>query len=263
MRGRKTGAVLLAMALLPTAASPAPAAAQAITVEYNQQAIAFPDQKPILRDNRTLVPIRPIAESLGFDVDWNEATRTVLIRKGNDQVRLVVSQKIARKNAETISLDVPAQIVNERTMVPVRFIAEALQYNVNWDQATQTVRITDQATNGQAIQPAKQDPEPAQPAQPSKEEPPVEQVALVDTESITATNFNLMGLGIYVIKGNIDPDAELTVKLDDRTYEVEVKQDGTFLFELMDKFFVTDYELTAVKDGKEQVVKGEFTEKKQ
>ena len=259
---RKTSAALLATALLSTAVSPAFAAGQNIHVEYNGQAIAFPDQKPLLKDSRTLVPIRPIAESLGFDVEWNGETRTVVIRKGHDQVRLVVSQKIARKNAEMISLDVPTQIVNGRTMVPVRFIAEALQYEVNWDQSSQTVSITDPALPGQAVRPAEQLPAAPQ-AQPQENTgQPAQQVELVDTGSITANSFNLMGLGIYAIKGKIDPDAELTVKLDDRTYEVEVNGDGTFLFELMDKIYVSQYELTAVKDGAEQVVTGEFAEKK-
>ena len=259
---KKTSAVVLSIALAFAPALPAVAAEQTIKVEYNQQQIAFPDQQPILKDNRTLVPIRPIAESLGFHVEWNEESRTVMIKKGSDQIRLVVSQKIARKNTETLSLDVPSQIVNQRTMVPVRFVAEALQYNVNWDQERQTVMISDLPADTAATQPAEQPVEPAVPAPQPEEEQPTEQVVLVDPESITATNFNMMGLGIYVVKGEVDPDAEVTITLDNRNFDAKVDEDGTFILELMDKFFVSEYKLTATKDGKEQVIEGEFTEKK-
>ena len=263
MKLKRTSGVLLAMALFAAAVSPAFALGQKINVEYNSRAISFPDQEPILQNNRTLVPIRPIAESLGFDVEWNPELRTVLIRKGNDQVRLVISQKIARKNAETITLDAPAQIINNRTMVPLRFIAEALNYQVDWDQNRQTVLITDVAAADKVARPVEQSAAEPQTQPQEKNGQTAEQVELVDPDSIIARNFNLMGLGIYSIKGKIDPDAELTVKLDDYTYEVEVKEDGTFLFELLDAFFVSDYELTAVKNGAKQVITGQFEEKKQ
>ncbi|RNB65983.1 copper amine oxidase N-terminal domain-containing protein [Brevibacillus borstelensis] len=120
------------------------------SLEYNHKPIAFPDQKPLIKDSRALVPLRPIAEGLGFDVDWNSQTRTGLIQKGDAQIKLIVSRKIAKRNGEIISLDVPAQIVNQRTMVPVRFIAEALSYDVNWDGSNQTVLIKDKAEEGKA-----------------------------------------------------------------------------------------------------------------
>lgn len=259
---KKLTAFLLAVALVPVAAfsSAAASAATAIKVEYNQKAIVFPDQKPILQNNRTLVPIRPIAESLGFDVDWNEETRTVLIKKGDDQVRLVVSQKIARKNGETVQLDVPAQIVNQRTMVPVRFIAEALEYEVNWDQQAQAVLIADQETgtkvNEPKVQPQEQKPE--APKAPTETE---EEVAIIDSESINAKSANLMGLGVYSISGKTDPNSKLTVTLDDQDFDVKVESDGSFKFELMDKIVVDYYKMTATKDGKEQIVEGVFTKR--
>nr|WP_277614087.1 copper amine oxidase N-terminal domain-containing protein [Brevibacillus borstelensis] len=104
----------------------------------------------MIKDSRALVPLRPIAEGLGFDVNWNSQTRTGLIQKGDAQIKLIVSRKIAKRNGEIISLDVPAQIVNQRTMVPVRFIAEALSYDVNWDGSNQTVLIKDKAEEGKA-----------------------------------------------------------------------------------------------------------------
>ncbi len=142
---RKALGLLLAMALLPVSshAGETHAATGEIQVQYNGKAIAFPDQKPIIRENRTLVPIRAIAEGLGFQVNWNNAARTVTISKGTHSVRLTLDQKIAYRDNQPITLDVPAQLINDRTIVPVRFIAEGLNYQVNWVAANRTVKIDD------------------------------------------------------------------------------------------------------------------------
>lgn len=257
---KKMASLLLAMALVPVGAFSASAAASTVSVikvQYNQKPIVFPDQEPVIRNNRTLVPIRPIAETLGFEVDWNENTRTVTIKKGTNQVRLVVSQKIAKKNGQTINLDTPAQIINKRTVVPVRFIAEALNYKVDWNQASQTVLIADQQ---QTVQPT----EPSLPTvptlpvnQPSTEQPKKE-ADFIDEESIEAKHASLMGLSVFLIKGKVDPDVELTVSLNDKTYEVDVQSDGSFKFERWEKISAEDYKITATKNGETDVLEGIF-----
>lgn len=264
MMKRKATALILGLSLVPMATvfSMSASAASAIQVEYNQSNIVFPDQKPILQKNRTLVPIRPIAESLGFEVDWNEVNRTVIIKKGSDQVRLVVSQKLARKNGETIQLDVPTQIVNKRTMVPVRFIAEALQYDVNWDQEAQTVLIADPASAGTPSENKTATAQTTQPEQPEAEiKQQKEEVTFIDPEEITANSANLMGLGIYIIKGKAEPGLEISVQLADKTYDVEVASDGSYKFELMDKIFADGYTLTVSDGDQEQIIEGEFTKR--
>ncbi|RNB86388.1 copper amine oxidase N-terminal domain-containing protein [Brevibacillus panacihumi] len=264
MMKKKATALILGLSLVPMAASfsMSASAASAIQVEYNQTKIVFPDQKPILQKNRTLVPIRPIAESLGFEVDWNEANRTVIIKKGSDQVRLVVSQKLARKNGETIQLDVPTQIVNRRTMVPLRFIAEALQYDVNWDQEAQTVLIADASSAATPPENMAATAQTTQPEQPGAAiEQPKEEVMFIDPEEITANSANLMGLGIYIIKGKAEPGLEMSVQLADKTYDVKVASDGTYKFELMDKIFADEYTLTVSNGDQEQIIEGEFTKR--
>ncbi|MGC5328733.1 stalk domain-containing protein [Brevibacillus sp. SYSU BS000544] len=147
MRLKKTLAIALAFMLLPTVASGVSAATQPksdIQVVYNAKSIVFPDQKPVIKNSRTLVPIRPIAEGLGFKVDWDSKTQTVGIAKASSTVNLVINQKTAKRNGQAITLDTPAQIINGRTMVPVRFIAEALSYQVNWNASEQKVLISDQ-----------------------------------------------------------------------------------------------------------------------
>ncbi|MFC8686571.1 copper amine oxidase N-terminal domain-containing protein [Brevibacillus porteri] len=260
---KKVTSLLLAIALVPMAAFSATAATtpvapkavqNAVKVEYNKKQIAFPDQAPIISQGRTLVPIRPIAESLGFEVNWNEKTRTVTINKGKDNIRLVVTQKIANKNGQTINLDVPAQIVNKRTVVPVRFIAEALSYKVDWDPKTQTVLIADNVNGNQVGQQEK----PKDPAKPATDEKKSEtQVTLFDKDSIEGKKVNVFAY--YQVTGKVEADSEVVVVLGDDTYEVEVNKDGTFKFQHEGEHDgIRSFTLKAEKDGKKDTVDGEF-----
>jgi hypothetical protein len=229
----------LAIAILPATAFAATAANMEIKVTYNKKAIVFPDQKPLMINKRTLVPIRPIAESLGFKVDWNKATRTVTITKEKITVSLVVSQKIAKRNGEIITLDVPAQIVNERTVVPVRFIAEALNYKVDWAQATQTVLIAD-----------KEIVQVEQPAEPAN---------LIVKESIEASSFAIAGVvGSYRIKGKVAAGTKLSVQFDGQWFDVPVGADGSFEFKKSGDAEISTYKLKAVKDNREDTLEGKF-----
>jgi len=252
---KKVAALALAIALVPVSAFAAPAVTNQASVQaqYNKKAIVFPDQKPVIRDKRTLVPIRPIAEGLGFDVQWNSQTRTVMITKGANSVKLVVSQKIAKRNGETITLDVPAQIINQRTMVPVRFIAEALNYDVNWTAATQTVLITDKAVST--------NPGAQLPGQTPTEKPAEKPAAanLIDKESVTAKSIFIASLGLYRVEGKVVAGTELQLVLDDKTYEVPVRSDGTFQITQESVDGIETYTLKATKDGKEtEIFEGKF-----
>jgi hypothetical protein len=103
------------------------------------------DKAPIISDaNRTMLPIRFVAENLGFTVDWDEATKTVTITKGDDVLTLVIDSDAATVNGKEVKLDSPAYIDVEasRTMVPLRFIAENLGYDVEWVETTRQVIIT-------------------------------------------------------------------------------------------------------------------------
>nr|WP_235442474.1 MULTISPECIES: copper amine oxidase N-terminal domain-containing protein [Bacillales] len=260
---KKVTSLLLAIALVPMAAFSAAAATapvapkavqNAVKVEYNKKQIAFPDQAPIINQGRTLVPIRPIAESLGFEVKWNEQTRTVTINKGKDNIRLVVTQKIANKNGQTIKLDVPAQIVNKRTVVPVRFIAEALSYKVEWDPKTQTVLIADNVNSNQIGQQEK----PKDPTKPATDEKKPEQVTLIDKESIEGKSTTIAVIGLYRVTGKVDPKADLTVVIDDDTHEVDVNADGTFKLQINGDEGIRSFTVKAEKDGKQDTFEGKF-----
>lgn len=100
------------------------------------------DQPPVIVDGRTLVPLRAIFEGLGASVDWDGTTRTVTSTLDGTTVVMTVDSVVMVKNGEAVTLDVPAKIVNGRTMVPVRAVGEAFGADVRWDGATRTVYVT-------------------------------------------------------------------------------------------------------------------------
>ena len=96
---------------------------------------------PIILDNRTLVPVREVFEYLGGKVDWINSERRVDVTIDSTKISLWIDNKEAEVNGKKINLDVPAKIINDKTMVPVRFISEQANLVVNWDQETYTVDI--------------------------------------------------------------------------------------------------------------------------
>ena len=99
------------------------------------------DQPPVTVNDRTLVPLRGIFEALGAQVFWSDETETVTAMKDKTVVALKIGDTTATKDGATIVLDVPAQLINDRTLVPVRFVSEAFGNKVDWDESTQTVSI--------------------------------------------------------------------------------------------------------------------------
>ena len=113
-----------------------------IMVTVNKTVLVF-DQPPAIVNDRTLVPLRAIFEALGATVDWNAKTRTVKAKRGTDVLTLVVGTNVIHRNNTKIEIDVPAQIIGDRTMVPARAIAESLGASVDWNPHTRTVIIDD------------------------------------------------------------------------------------------------------------------------
>jgi len=117
-----------------------PSTAHSINVIVNGTALTF-DQPPIIQDGRTLVPLRVIFEALGADVTWEQATQTVTAERDDVTVSLRIGSNVLARNDELVTLDVPAQIVGERTLVPARAVAESFGAQVDWEQSTRTVTI--------------------------------------------------------------------------------------------------------------------------
>lgn len=118
------------------------AAEREIKVTIDGKEVMFPDQKPIAENQRTLVPVRFVSEALGANVDWVQSEQKVKIEKDGQLIELILGQKKVKVGDKTIELDVAAKGYNQRTMVPLRFISEALGCNVDWVQETYRIVIT-------------------------------------------------------------------------------------------------------------------------
>jgi len=124
-------------------APPAAANKQDVKVEVDNKLLAF-DVSPFIEKGRVLVPVRALCEALGASVAWDGKTRTVTVKKGDTVVRLTIGSKIAsitEKGVTEVILEVPAKIVNGRTMVPLRLISEAFGAKVDWDDQSHLVRV--------------------------------------------------------------------------------------------------------------------------
>lgn len=96
---------------------------------------------PFIRDGSTLVPFRAISEALKATVSWNPDERTVTVTRGDITVKLVIDSATAYVNGEPVTLEVPATIESGSTVVPVRFVSEALKATVKWEGETASVVI--------------------------------------------------------------------------------------------------------------------------
>lgn len=112
-----------------------------ISVLYDGKRIGF-DQLPVIENGRTLVPLRAIFEKIGAAVEWDGETQTVTATKDDVTVSLTINNTTATKNGQAITLDVPAKIVNGRTLVPVRFVSDCFGVGVDWNGDIQTVILT-------------------------------------------------------------------------------------------------------------------------
>ncbi|MBT9177227.1 MAG: putative serine protease HtrA [Firmicutes bacterium] len=99
------------------------------------------DVAPVMQAGRMLVPFRAIGEALGATVEWHERTNSVVLELGAIRVSLRVGDSSATVNDRVVRLDVPATVRQGRTMVPLRFVSEALGFRVAWEESTATVTV--------------------------------------------------------------------------------------------------------------------------
>lgn len=137
---KKILSLLLAMIMVLSCMSFTALAADDIRIVIDGQYQTY-DVMPVIENSRTLVPMRGIFETLGAAVNWDEDTRTVTAAKGDTIVILQIGNSTAWINGEAKSLDVPAKIIEGRTMVPIRFVAETLGCTVEWDEVQRRVFI--------------------------------------------------------------------------------------------------------------------------
>ena len=135
--------VMLSIALLLSSIQPTSTqASTAIRAFLNGAEISF-DQRPLILEGSTVVPLRAIFTALEATVTWNANTKKVSATRGNVNIELTIGQSIALRNGQQIKLTQPAAIINGFTYVPLRFVSESLGASVEWLASTRTIQIFD------------------------------------------------------------------------------------------------------------------------
>ncbi|MDO5397402.1 MAG: stalk domain-containing protein [bacterium] len=114
-----------------------------MTINGTQQNIDTEGTAPVVIDNRTLLPVRAFVEAIGGEVAWDDNTYTAALKYDGKEILLTIGSTTAYLDNEANTLDVTPVIINNRTMLPIGFIAESFGFMVEWENSTQTVIITD------------------------------------------------------------------------------------------------------------------------
>ncbi|MDO5398504.1 MAG: copper amine oxidase N-terminal domain-containing protein [bacterium] len=195
-----------------------PAGSEAdISVTLNGKALVFDDVPPQIIDGRTLVPLRAIFEALGADVDWNGETRTVTAQRDDTMISMTIGSNVMTINSRSVTLDVPPQIIDNRTLVPARAAAEGFGADVVWNESERTVIITTDNTSVSADS-TKHSDDAAEPSSAPAEEPeefPIEYNSEPESTVGYASRFRLISVRLND-EGNYDIEFELFTFLEGR-----------------------------------------------
>ncbi|HBC93684.1 MAG TPA: hypothetical protein DCZ10_12530 [Pelotomaculum sp.] len=110
------------------------------TVTLDGKQLSF-DVSPIIEDGRTLVPLRAIFEAMGATVNWDQDSQAATAVKGDTTVELKIGATTPTINGQVKQLDVPAKIIDGRTLAPLRFVGEAFGGTVEWNQELQAITM--------------------------------------------------------------------------------------------------------------------------
>lgn len=110
-------------------------------VMVNNHILGF-DTRPVIENDRTLVPMRFLFEALGADVDWDAVTRSAIVQSGDTVIRFSIDDTSVQINDKIRTMDVPARLIDSKTLVPLRFLSEELGYTVEWDESTRTATVS-------------------------------------------------------------------------------------------------------------------------
>lgn len=123
--------------------------AKPILLKIDGQSISTP-MPPIVLDGTSLVPVREVFEKLGAKVDWFDAQQIVKISGNNINISLKIDNNNVLVNGENKLLAVPAKIINDKTMIPIRFVSEQLGFKVNWSEADRIIDISQNLVDASA-----------------------------------------------------------------------------------------------------------------
>ena len=138
IRCAKETAIGLQIAMVKAAPKPA-----AVSVKCGDALVQWTDAVPFIDENdRTMVPLRAVADALGLTVSWDSVNREAVFSDGARTIYFPIGSSEARTGSgEMISMDTAAVIVESRTYAPVRYLAEYFGYSVGWDGVSRTVLI--------------------------------------------------------------------------------------------------------------------------
>jgi len=122
---------------------PADEVGDPVTVELDGRPLAFEDVQPFVArsSGQTLIPVRAVAQALGAAVEWDQFSRTAFFRREGRIIQVTAGEAQARVNGSPVSLGQPAVLWQDRTLVPLRFLAEGFGAQVDWDGAARRVII--------------------------------------------------------------------------------------------------------------------------
>lgn len=184
------------------------ASASGISIIVNGSPISS-DVPPQIINGYTMVPVRVISEALGASVSWDSSTQTVSLLDNGIHIAMTING-FTLENNSPITLDDPAQIINGRVMVPLRFLAQAFGCQVNWDAANQEVDI---ASNSAETQPSPSSPSSSSTVatlgqtQPSQTQTQIEQAISAAQLNISDLNAQAQ-VSIEGIKAQYDPQIQ-------------------------------------------------------
>jgi len=139
---------VLATGVQAQEASDAKAATKATTVWINGEQVEFQDNEVIVEKGTTLVPARAMLETLGYSVTWDHPNQAVLAEKYGFSIALQIGNATGYVNGVETELTVAPKVYQGTTYVPLRFISEAINFDVQWDAASQSVILTKEASKG-------------------------------------------------------------------------------------------------------------------
>lgn len=103
----------------------------------------YSDLPPVIKEGRTLIPVRAVVMGLGAEIEWDEEERLVTVTRGDTTVEFYIDDTVFYVNGEKWELDVPAQLISNRTFVPLRYLAEALGKRVKYDDNNDVITVGD------------------------------------------------------------------------------------------------------------------------
>lgn len=112
-----------------------------ISLYVNKKLVETKVMEPVQINNRVLVPTREVFEAMGATVQWDNTLKQVTVQYESKKIVLVVNKTTATINGTSVTMDVPGKIINDKVMIPVRFVSEGIGMSVQWDSGNKAVWI--------------------------------------------------------------------------------------------------------------------------